>query len=103
MYHYCFHKERKPMFFSTITPKSKKQEGSVFGMQSPTVVVSFEGIRQQIRELAYDMWEKAGCPEGRDEEFWVAAENELFGENSFVDGGYRIKMEDGSEMVVMPT
>jgi hypothetical protein len=91
------------MFFSTITPKSKKQEVSVFETQNPTVVVSFEGIRQQIRELAYSMWEKAGCPEGRDEEFWVAAERELFGEESFVDGGYRIKMEDGSYIVVMST
>lgn len=91
-------------------PKSKKQEGSVFetqssvfDSQSPAVVVSFEGIRQQIRELAYSMWEKAGCPEGRDEEFWVSAERELFGEDSLVDGGYRIKMEDGSHIVIMPT
>lgn len=91
------------MFFSTITPKSKKQEVSVFETQSPTLVVSYEGIRQQIRELAYSMWEKAGCPDGGGEEFWVAAERELFGEDSFVDGGYRIKMEDGSEIVIMPT
>jgi hypothetical protein len=91
------------MFFSTVTHRPKNQEPSSETNNEPTLVVSFEGIRQQIRELAYGKWEEAGCPEGRDEEFWVSAERELFGEEPFSDGGYRIKMEDGKYMVIRPT
>ncbi len=29
---------------------------------------------QRIREIAYDLWEKEGGPEGRDHEFWLRAE-----------------------------
>jgi hypothetical protein len=32
---------------------------------------------QQIRDRAQALWEKAGRPEGRDLEFWYAAEAEL--------------------------
>lgn len=32
---------------------------------------------EQIRTYAHQLWEKAGRPEGRDEEFWHAAEAEL--------------------------
>ena len=27
----------------------------------------------QIREQAYQLWQEAGCPDGRDEEFWQKA------------------------------
>jgi hypothetical protein len=32
---------------------------------------------QQIRDYAHTLWENAGKPEGRHEEFWHAAEVEL--------------------------
>ncbi len=32
---------------------------------------------EQIAERAYALWESAGYPEGRDQEFWYAAEAEL--------------------------
>ncbi len=32
---------------------------------------------EQIAERAYSLWEMAGYPDGRDQEFWFAAENEL--------------------------
>jgi len=32
---------------------------------------------QQIRQRAHRLWEEAGCPEGRDEEFWHAAERAI--------------------------
>lgn len=32
---------------------------------------------QQIRERAHRLWEEAGRPEGRDEEFWERAEQEI--------------------------
>ena len=32
---------------------------------------------EQIRQRAYDLWEAAGCPEDREQEFWHEAEREL--------------------------
>lgn len=29
---------------------------------------------QQVRERAYSLWESAGSPEGREQEFWAWAE-----------------------------
>jgi hypothetical protein len=36
---------------------------------------------EQIRERAYRIWEKFGKPEGRDEDFWHLAEQELLNED----------------------
>ncbi len=37
-----------------------------------------EGTKgQRIREIAYKMWEKAGCPPGRDLDHWLKAEYEI--------------------------
>lgn len=30
-------------------------------------------IEERIRERAYILWERAGCPEGRHDEFWQLA------------------------------
>ncbi len=38
---------------------------------------SNEEFEQRVRERAYAMWEEAGHPEGRAEEFWVRARQEL--------------------------
>ncbi|MDA8253861.1 MAG: DUF2934 domain-containing protein [Rhodospirillales bacterium] len=35
---------------------------------------------QRIRERAYQLWQQAGCPDGRSEEFWSAARRELLGD-----------------------
>ncbi|SAL88542.1 hypothetical protein AWB74_08614 [Caballeronia arvi] len=32
---------------------------------------------EQIRALAYRLWEEAGCPEGGDEQFWHQARKQL--------------------------
>ncbi len=32
---------------------------------------------EQIRTRAYELWEEAGKPEGRDDEFWFLAEKGL--------------------------
>jgi Protein of unknown function (DUF2934) len=34
-------------------------------------------VNQTIAERAYCLWEQAGRPAGRDEEFWLRAESEL--------------------------
>jgi DUF2934 family protein len=33
--------------------------------------------RNEISALSFQLWEKAGCPEGQDLEFWLAAETRL--------------------------
>lgn len=33
-----------------------------------------DDIKSRIREHAFLLWEEAGCPEGRAEEFWARAE-----------------------------
>ena len=40
---------------------------------------------EQIRNYAHQLWEKAGRPEGRDAEFWHAAEVELNAESDSPD------------------
>ncbi len=37
-----------------------------------------EGIRQR----AFALWERAGCPEARSEEFWYAARREIEGDDA---------------------
>jgi len=42
---------------------------------------------EQIRDYAQQLWEKAGRPEGRSDEFWHQAEIELEAEGEDVDRG----------------
>ena len=44
---------------------------------------------QQIRQRAHRLWEEAGCPEGRDEEFWERAERAIDAEGSSDKGRRR--------------
>ena len=41
---------------------------------------------QEVRERAYVLWEEAGRPEGRSEEFWFLAQQELYGGAVTSDG-----------------
>ena len=36
---------------------------------------------EQIRSRAHQLWEQAGKPEGREDEFWRLAEQELLNED----------------------
>lgn len=40
---------------------------------------------QEIRERAYSLWQMAGSPEGREEEFWIKAKEQLIKENGTMD------------------
>lgn len=40
----------------------------------------------QIRKRAFELWEQAGKPEGRDEEFWRQAERDLSKEKKNGEG-----------------
>ena len=42
------------------------------------------GIEEHVRVRAYELWQLAGAPEGRGDEFWFAAENEFeYGDSEF--------------------
>ncbi|SAK73945.1 hypothetical protein AWB80_04192 [Caballeronia pedi] len=32
---------------------------------------------EHIQTLAYRLWEEAGCPDGRSDEFWILAQQQL--------------------------
>lgn len=36
---------------------------------------------QQIRDLAYFLWEKAGRPQGMEHRFWAEAQEQIEGQN----------------------
>ena len=36
-------------------------------------------LRETITQRAYQIWQQAGKPNGRDEEFWLKAEKEILG------------------------
>ncbi len=36
----------------------------------------------QIRQRAYELWQAHGCPDGKAEEYWFAAEREMLTETS---------------------
>ncbi len=38
---------------------------------------AWTGNEETVRQLAHQLWESAGCPEGRQDEFWYAAERDL--------------------------
>jgi hypothetical protein len=46
------------------------------GASATPVPPAAERADQNIKIRAYQLWEKAGCPEGRDQEFYFQAEQE---------------------------
>ena len=42
-------------------------------------------LTQKIRHRAAEIWQAKGQPEGRDEEFWLQAEQEIRGEQETYD------------------
>ena len=39
--------------------------------------MNHDELKQRITERARQLWEEDGCPEGRDIEYWLKAEEEL--------------------------
>jgi Protein of unknown function (DUF2934) len=39
-------------------------------------------LEDRIRKRAYELWERAGCPDGRSWEFWFAARREIEAEGA---------------------
>jgi hypothetical protein len=48
-------------------------------MEEPDQETTKEPTKEQVTRRAYQLWEQAGKPEGRDEEFYHQAERELAG------------------------
>ncbi len=62
-------------------PASKPPYPPGWGRAPKQEVPLSEPTEQEIRERAHRLWEQAGKPEGREEEFWHAAEQELRNED----------------------
>lgn len=52
--------------------------------------VSYEELKDRIRNLAYQKWQMSGCPQGQDKKFWSEAENDIIGQQNIKDGGYYV-------------
>jgi hypothetical protein len=50
---------------------------------------------KEIQNHAYQLWEKAGCPLGRDGEFWRAAKAELDAESENPDAANQPAQPNG--------
>lgn len=57
--------------------KKKIGEPNVAKKVSVIKALTKEQIEQKVREVAYFKWQAAGRPNGRDVEFWKAAEVEV--------------------------
>jgi Protein of unknown function (DUF2934) len=54
---------------------------SILNLASELEQRAMQPDEEDIRTRAYDLWRQAGEPEGRDEEFWHLAEQELRNNN----------------------
>ena len=49
---------------------------------------------QKIEKLAYKLWEREGCPEGRALAFWLKAEK-LLSDDAFLENELEVEVEEG--------
>lgn len=54
-----------------------------FGDPHGVLAETKEGLDQVVRERAYALWEQAGCPGGRAEDFWHQAQHQRFSERAY--------------------
>jgi hypothetical protein len=65
---------------STVTDQTTAQRLATFASELRDRLQNWQIARRrkhEIRARAYELWEKAGKPTGRDEEFWLMAEREI--------------------------
>lgn len=48
---------------------------------------------QRVRERAYEIWQKAGCPEGKAVEHWLQAEAEITAEEQGLEQEIALESE----------
>ena len=49
--------------------------------------------QEKIRDRAYQLWDRAGQPEGREQEFWFEAEREMADEDEIDTSGQAAEVE----------
>ena len=65
---------------STVSDQTTAQRFLAFANELKNRLRNWQTARRQkhqIRARAYELWEQAGKPTGRDEEFWLMAEREI--------------------------
>ncbi len=63
---------------STSTRKARTNHKSEEQSQSSVAVISApDTLQDEIRARAYELYEQDGRVEGRDQEYWLRAENEI--------------------------
>jgi hypothetical protein len=61
--------------------KSRQQRQRFPTQRLREVNVMTQPTEQEIKKRAYEIWERSGKPEGREDEFWQQAEQELRNED----------------------
>ena len=54
-------------------------ECDLSGLRMLTADQRADACEEQIRQLAYQKWEQAGCPSGDGFDFWLDAERDILG------------------------
>ena len=57
---------------------------SPYGDPAGVMAETKEGLEQAVRECAYQLWEQAGRPEGRADEFWHRAHEQRLRERAYI-------------------
>ena len=47
------------------------------GVSNVTVISAPDGLQEEIRARAYELYEQGGRQNGRDQEYWLRAESEI--------------------------
>lgn len=67
--------------FGSFFRKTKTTRLTVSRTDKPKAIFKIsDDPEDQIRDRAYFLWKKAGCPDGQDLEFWLKAEYEYNGD-----------------------
>jgi len=48
---------------------------------------------QRVRDRAYEIWQQAGCPEGKSDEHWRQAETEISADESSLNEEIKLESE----------
>jgi Protein of unknown function (DUF2934) len=70
----------------TDTDAVQQQRGNQSNrIECPEAQMDFPVTEEQIRTLAFYLWEKDGSPEGKSDEYWLKAQRQLAGEDKIQD------------------
>lgn len=70
-------RKRSPEMAETSEPKAPRRRTVMAAMHPALPGPNGMHGEDEIRNLAYQKWQEAGCPDGDGVYFWLAAESEL--------------------------